>query len=91
MNEPSLRKYDNSLNYDFSTWAEEVDIAQNNKLKYASSTLLVSGESIPAYKNIGFIINNDKTEVIHVADSDSGSFVGPRKACSKRNRFTFFG
>lgn len=73
MDEPPLRKYDNFLNYDFSIWAAEINEAQNNKLKHASSTLLVAEESIPTYKNMGFIINSDKTEVIHVADSDSGS------------------
>lgn len=73
MDEPFLRQNDNCLFYDFSVWAEEVDIARNDRLTSLSSTLLVPGEKIPTYKNMGFLLNSEKADIIHVADSDSGS------------------
>jgi len=73
MGEPFLRRNESSLFYDFSVWAEEVDIAKNDRLTSLSSTLLVSGERIPTYKNMGFLLNSEKADIIHVADSDSGS------------------
>lgn len=73
MDEPFLRRNDSSLFYDFSVWAEEADIARNDKLTSLSSTLLVPGEKIPTYKNVGFLLNSEKADIIHVADSDSGS------------------
>ena len=75
MDEPSLKKNNNKLNYDFSVWAEERDIAQKDQLKYVSSTLLISGEAIPTYKNFGFLLDSNKADIVHVADSDSGSGV----------------
>lgn len=59
--------------HDFSTWAKEVDFLMNEGLTSLSTTLLVSGEKIPTYKNIGFLINGDLVDVKHVADTDSGS------------------
>lgn len=73
MDEPFLRRNDSSLFYDFSVWAEEADIAKNDRLTSLSSTLLVPGEKIPTYKNMGFLLNSEKADIIHVADSDSGS------------------
>lgn len=73
MDEPSLRRNDSSLFYDFSIWAEEADIAAKDRLTSLSSTLLVAGERIPTYKNIGFLVDSTKADIIHVADSDSGS------------------
>lgn len=73
MDEPFLRRNDNSLFYDFSVWAEEADIAKNDRLTSLSSTLLVPGEKIPTYKNMGFLLSGEKADIIHVADSDSGS------------------
>lgn len=73
MDEPSLRRNDSGLFYDFSVWADEVDIARNDGLTSLSSTLLVPGEKIPTYKNMGFLLNSEKADIIHVADSDSGS------------------
>ncbi|MDR1693973.1 MAG: hypothetical protein LBR70_02110 [Lactobacillaceae bacterium] len=59
--------------YDFSVWAMEVDSAKNEGLYSLSTTLLVSGEKIPTYKNMGFLINSDLAEVHHIAEMDSGS------------------
>lgn len=73
MDEPPLQKNDNGLFYNFSTWAEEVDIAKNDRLTSLSTTLLVAGEKIPTYKNMGFLVNSEKAEIIHVSAYDSGS------------------
>lgn len=59
--------------HDFSTWAKEVDFLRNEGLTSLSTTLLVSGEKIPTYKNMGFLINSDLVDVKHIADTDSGS------------------
>lgn len=59
-----MRRNDNSLFYDFSVWAEEADIARNDKLTSLSSTLLVLGEKIPTYKNMGFLLNSEKADII---------------------------
>ena len=73
MDLPQLIKYNNDLMYDFTVWAEEIDIAKNDKLTCISSTLLVADEQIHTYKGLGFIINSEHAEIVHVADSDSGS------------------
>lgn len=70
----SRKDGDKSAYYrNFDVWAKEVDMSLHNKLTSISSTLLVAGERIPTYKNIGFIINSDKAEILHVSDVDSGS------------------
>lgn len=61
-----------SLN-DFSVWATEVELAKNEGLYSVSTTLLVLGEKIPTYKNMGFLINSDLVDVHHIAEMDSGS------------------
>lgn len=61
------------MSRDFTVWAKEVDASLHDGLICASSTLLVANESIPTYKSIGFIINSDQAEIVHVSDMDSGS------------------
>ena len=61
------------MSRDFSVWAKEVDASLHDGLICASSTLLVANESIPTYKSIGFIINSDQAEIVHVSDMDSCS------------------
>lgn len=73
MDNPYLTRSKDGMVYDYTTWAEEIDIARNDKLTCLSSTLLVAGEKIPTYKSLGFIINSEKAEIVHVADMDSGS------------------
>ena len=73
MDNPSVAITNNGAAVDFSIWAEEVDSLKKEGLSCVSSTLLVHGEQIPTYKNIGFLVNSDATEIVHVADSDSGS------------------
>ena len=75
MEAPSI--YRNSatkdISYNFSVWADEYEIAKQEGLGSLSTTLLVSGESIPTYKSIGFLLNSDDTDVRHIAEMDSGS------------------
>ena len=73
MDPPNLTRNGGGLAYDFTTWAEEIDIAKNDRLTCLSSTLLVKGKKIPTYKNLGFIVNSEKAEIVHVSDKDSGS------------------
>lgn len=73
MDIPDLIRSKDGMIYDYTTWAEEIDIARNDRLTCLSSTLLVPGEKIPTYKSLGFIINSEKAEIVHVADMDSGS------------------
>lgn len=63
----------NKSSYDFSVWATEVDCAKNEGLSSLSTTLLVSGEKIPTYKNMGFLLNSDLVDAHHIAETDSGS------------------
>lgn len=75
METPSI--YRNSktkdISYDFSVWADEYESAKQEGLWSISTTLLISGESIPTYKSIGFLLNSDNTDVRHIAEIDSGS------------------
>ncbi len=73
MDWPNIRRVDGELVYDFSVWAEECEIAKQQELTSLSSTLLLPGEPIHTYKSIGFLIDSDKTNVIHVSEYDSGS------------------
>jgi len=66
----------NELSYDFSIWAQECEYAKGEGLEGLSTTLLVSGEKIPTYKGIGFLIDSDKSDVFHIAERDSGSGYG---------------
>lgn len=61
------------ISYDFSVWADEYESAKQEGLWSLSTTLLISGESIPTYKSIGFLLNSDNTDVRHIAEMDSGS------------------
>lgn len=63
----------NDISYDFSVWADEYESAKQEGLWSLSTTLLISGESIPTYKSIGFLLNSDNTDVRHIAEMDSGS------------------
>lgn len=75
METPSI--YRNSktkdISYDFSVWADEYESAKQEGLWSLSTTMLISGESIPTYKSIGFLLNSDNTDVRHIAEMDSGS------------------
>lgn len=75
MDKPDMVMDFNSLerSYDFSIWANEYEKAKLKGLGSLSTTLLVEGEKIPTYKAIGFLINSNKADIRHVAESDSGS------------------
>ncbi len=75
MDNPSLTKefYTGEFSYDFSTWANEYEIAKNEGLTSLSTTLIMRDENIPTYKSIGFLINSKNVDVRHVAEHDSGS------------------
>ena len=73
MDNPMLVRRNRNLAYDFSIWAEEVELMKKGCFTSVSTTLLVKGEKVPTYKNIGFIINGKKTEAFHFSESDSGS------------------
>lgn len=75
MDFPSVRRPigDVGIAYDFSTWAEEYDIAKIKGLTSLSTTLLVKGEIVPTYKAIGFLVDGNKSKVRHVSEYDSGS------------------
>lgn len=67
MDNPSYRKNNNELSYDFSTWASEFELAKSEGLMSVSSTLILPNEGIPTYKAIGFLIDSDKVDVRHVS------------------------
>lgn len=75
MENPSYTKNYETGKYDldFSVWATEYEIAKQEGLISLSTTLLVSDESIPTYKAIGYLVNSDNSDVRHIAESDSGS------------------
>lgn len=73
MDNPMLVRRNRNLAYDFSIWAEEVELMKKGCFTSVSTTLLVKGEKIPTYKNIGFLINGKKAEAFHFSESDSGS------------------
>ena len=57
--------------YDCTTWANEFNYLMNGTYSSASSTLLVPGVGVRTYKGIGFLVNSDTCECIHVSKSDS--------------------
>ncbi len=73
------------VSYDFSIWADECEEAKKEGLKSLSTTLLVSGEPIPTYKSIGFLLNSEKTEVRHISEMDSGSCGNEKNGDFKAN------
>lgn len=61
------------FDYDFSVWADEYEEAKKEGLGSLSTTLLVPKESIHTYKSMGFLVNSDRADVRHIAETDSGS------------------
>lgn len=73
MDNPNLKRDNGKLVNDFSTWASEYELARSQGLYSLSTTLLVPGETIPTYKPIGFILDEEKCTIRHIAEEDSGS------------------
>ena len=73
MDLPQLKRGQDGLEYDCSTWANEFSMMQNGGLSSASSTLLVPTVGVSTYKNIGFMINSDLADCFHISKTDSGS------------------
>ena len=53
--------------------ALEIAEARTKGKDCASTTLLLSGEDIPTYKAMGFLIDSANTDLIHIAENDSAS------------------
>lgn len=70
------RMEDESIGLDYRIWDDELDLLQNEGLKYTSSTLLVPGKPVGTYKSYGFLMDGDQSEIVHVAKTDSVSSVG---------------
>jgi hypothetical protein len=60
--------------YDCNTWACEFDLLMNDQIDSLSTTLIVSDVGVRTYKNVGFLMNSDLVECIHVSDTDSSSY-----------------
>ena len=73
MDFPQLKKGEDGLEYDCSTWANEFCMLNNGTFSSISTTLLVPGVGVSTYKNIGFLIDSDLADCFHIAKSDSGS------------------
>ena len=73
MDFPQLKKGEEGLEYDCSTWANEFCMLNNGTFSSISTTLLVPGVGVSTYKNIGFLIDSDLANCFHIAKSDSGS------------------
>ena len=75
MEDPSIYRQskNNKFYYDFSGVVAEIDEAKTKGKDSASTTLLLPGEDIPTYRAYGFLIDSEKTDLIHIAERDSGS------------------
>lgn len=73
MDFPQLKKGEDGLEYDCTTWANEFCMLTNGMLSSASTTLIVPNVGVSTYKNIGFLINSDLSYCFHISKSDSGS------------------
>ncbi len=73
MDNPTLKRSGEKIVNDFSIWAGEYEMANDQGLYSLSTTLLVPGESIPTYKPIGFIMDESKCNIRHISEQDSGS------------------
>ena len=76
MEDPSIYRQSktNKFYYDFSGVIAEIDEAKTGGKDSASTTLLLSDEDIPTYKAYGFLIDSERTDLIHIAENDSGSY-----------------
>lgn len=63
----------NQFYCDCSGMVLEIDEARTKGKDCASTTLLLPGEDIPTYKAMGFLIDSANTDLIHIAENDSGS------------------
>lgn len=70
------RLKDGSIGLDYRIWDDELDLLQNEGLKFTSCTLLVPGKPVSTYKAYGFLMDADQSEIVHVSPTDSVSGVG---------------
>ncbi len=90
MDQPSIlldmgRKY-----FDLSSWGYEIDSLMNEGLDSLSTTLIVPNVGVRTYKNVGFLLNSDLTECLHISKTDSSSSgsIRNRDFLAKKEDFT---
>lgn len=62
--------------YDYSGVSGEINEAMVNGKDTASTSLLISGNRMNTYKANGFLIDSNKTDIVHISLTDSGSSGG---------------
>lgn len=75
MEDPSIYRQSSTNQFycDCSGIVSEIYEARTKGKDCASTTLLLPGEDIPTYKAMGFLIDSANTDLIHIAENDSGS------------------
>jgi len=73
MDRPSLRIGNDGNYYECESWINEFDNLMNDGLFSLSTTLIVPKVGVRTYKNIGFLVNSDWVDCLHIAKSDSAS------------------
>lgn len=86
---PSLHRCEGEIRCDCSTWSNEFAMMMNNEFESVSSTLLIPNVGVKTYKNVGFLIDSDLTNIEHIAKSDSGSSGNIRNGDFFANRSDF--
>jgi hypothetical protein len=72
---PSVERGTEGVELNFRTHRRELELLETNGLNGASSTLIVPDHGITLYadKAAGLLFDGNESEIIHVADKDSGS------------------
>lgn len=77
--EPAILNKDyrtGKIYYDYSGVSGELNEAKANGKDTASTSLLILGNRMNTYKANGFLIDSNKTDIVHISLTDSGSFGG---------------
>lgn len=89
MDQPRIGINGQDKYYECESWINEFCGLMKDGLSSLSTTLIMPNVGVRTYKNVGFLINSDWTEVTHVAKSDSASSGNERDGDFSSNKADF--
>ena len=89
MDQPESRVSEDNHFYECYSWINEFSSLMKDGLSSLSTTLIVPNVGVRTYKNVGFLINSDWTNVTHVAKCDSASSGNERDGDFSANKADF--
>ena len=89
MDQPTILSKDGTKYYECNEWVNEFDSLMHEGLDSLSTTLIIPGIGVRNYKNVGYLINSDTSNIIHISKSDSVSYGSIRHGDFHANKEDF--